>query len=291
MGSTIAPSPSAASGRPRRGLAQIGLSLLRSILVAYLVVLLVMMFFEETFIFVPDRYPAGDWHRAGAGCEDAQFQAADGVRLHGWFLPHDRPLATILFCHGNGGNITDRADLAQSLHDWSGASVLIFDYRGYGRSAGKPSEQGILADARAARTWLSLRAGVPEKEIVVMGESLGGAVAVDLAARDGAQALVLQSTFSSLADVAAYHLPWLPVRMLLHTRLDSASKIGQYHGPLLQCHSEADTIVPFRFGRKLFAAANEPKRFIIFHDLQHNDFLPPSYFVALKTFLEKLKHE
>jgi hypothetical protein len=180
--------------------------------------------------------------------------------------------------------------LVQSLHDWSDAAVLIFDYRGYGRSEGTPSEKGILADARAARAWLSLRAEVPQQEIVVMGESLGGAVAVDLAARDGAKALVLQSTFSALADVAAYHMPWLPVRMLLHTRLDSASKIGQYHGPLLQCHSEADTIVPYRFGQKLFAAANEPKQFITFHGLHHNDFQPPSYFHALKTFLEELKH-
>jgi hypothetical protein len=253
------------------------------------VVLLIMMFFEEAFVFVPQRYPAGDWHPQGIRFEDAQFQTADGVRLHGWFLPHDRPLATILFCHGNGGNITDRRDMVQSLHDWNDAAVLIFDYRGYGRSEGKPSEKGILADARAARAWLSSRTGVPEKEIVLMGESLGGGVAVDLAARDGAKALVLQSTFSSLADVAAHHMPWLPVRMLLHTRLDSASKIGQYHGPLLQCHSEADTIVPYRFGQKLFAAANEPKRFVTFHDLHHNDFPPPSFFVALKTFLEKLK--
>ena len=273
---------------PRGGPWRIGLSLLRSILVAYLVVLLAMMFLEESLIFFPQPYPAGDWNPPGISFEDAHFHSADGVGLHGWFLPHAHPLATILYCHGNGGNLTDRAYIAQLLHDRDGAAVLIFDYRGYGRSEGRPNEQGILADARAARAWLASRSGIPEPEIVMMGESLGGAVAVDLAARDGARALVLQSTFSSLPDVAGYHFPWLPVRWLMHTRLDSASQIGRYQGPLLECHGDADRTVPYRFGEKLFQAANEPKQFITFHGFDHNDFPPLSYFDALRDFLTRL---
>ena len=139
----------------------------------------------------------------------------------------------MLFCHGNGGNITHRVDALKMLHRRAGVSVLIFDYRGYGRSEGKPSEAGVLADARAARAWLAAREKIAEADVVLMGESLGGAVAVDLAARDGARALVLESTFSSLPDVAAYHYPWLPVRWVMRTRFDSAGKIGDYHGPLL----------------------------------------------------------
>jgi hypothetical protein len=291
MGSILTPTASVFSVWPRGGPWRIGLSIVRSILVAYLVVLLIMMCFEEAFIFHPDRYPQGDWRLPGAACENAWFQSADGVRLHGWYLPHDRSLATVLFCHGNGGNITHRADLAQLLHDRVGAAVLIFDYRGYGRSEGQPSERGILADARAARAWLALRCGIPQREIVVMGESLGGAVAVDLAACDGAKALVLQNTFNALPDVAGYHLPWLPVRWLMHTRLDSAAQIGRYHGPLLQCHGDADRTVPYRFGEKLFQAANEPKQFITHHGLDHNDFLPLPFFDTLKDFLEKLKDQ
>jgi fermentation-respiration switch protein FrsA (DUF1100 family) len=265
-----------------------GMALLRSALVAYLMVMLFLMIFEESLIFFPAPYPQGDWKPAGLHFEDARFQADDGVRIHGWYLPHERPRATILFCHGNAGNITHRADLLHMLHQRVGASVLIFDYRGYGRSEGKPTEKGILADARAARSWLSLRAGVPEKEIVLMGESLGGGVAVDLAARDGAQALVLQNTFSSLTDVAAVHYGLLPVRLLMHTRLDSAAKIGQYHGPLLQSHGDADTIVPYRLGRKLFQAANQPKQFITYAGADHNDPIAASYFDSLRTFLENL---
>ena len=170
----------------------------------------------------------------------------------------------------------------------TGASVLIFDYRGYGRSEGKPSEEGVLADARAARAWLAAREKIPEALVVLMGESLGGAVAVDLAARDGARALVLESSFSSLPDVAAYHYPFLPVSWAMRTRFDSLSKIGNYHGPLLQAHGEADTIVPIQFGRRLFEAANQPKQFLLVPGHDHNDRMPVEFYDAVGAFLEGL---
>ncbi|HEY4759383.1 MAG TPA: alpha/beta hydrolase [Thermoguttaceae bacterium] len=245
------------------------------------------MFLEESFIFFPSRYPEGDWRPQGLSFEDAYFQAADGTKLHGWYVPHDSPKAVILFCHGNAGNITHRADILEELND-IGASVLIFDYRGYGRSQGKPSEKGVLADARAARAWLAKREKIPEKNVVVMGESIGGAVAVDLAAKDGAKGLVLISTFTNLPELAAYHYPIFPVRLLMRSQFDSVGLIAKYKGPLLQMHGDVDTIVPIKFGRKLFEAANEPKQFLVIHNHDHNDPLPQKFYTALKTFLEKL---
>ncbi len=260
---------------------------LRIVVICYLAVTVLMMIFEESFIFFPSRYPDGNWKPPGLEFQDAEFTAADGTKLHGWYMPHQEPTAVVLFCHGNAGNLSHRADVLSTLHERVGVSVMIFDYRGYGRSEGKPNEEGILADARAARAWLAERAGVAETDIVMMGRSLGGGVAVDLAAADGARALVLESTFNSMPDVAARHYPWLPVKLVMRTRLNSAEKIANFHGPLLQSHGESDTIVPIEFGQKLFEAANEPKQFISFANLDHNDPQPPDYYEKLAAFLDR----
>jgi len=262
--------------------------LVRWLLAGYLLVLVLLMFLEESLIFFPARFPEGDWEPPGLRFEDAWFQAADGTRLHGWYVPHSAPRARVLFCHGNAGNVSHRAGIVQMLQHHTGVAVLVFDYRGYGRSEGKPHEPGILADARAARAWLARRENIPESEIVLMGESLGGAVAVELAATDGARALILENTFSSLPDVAAHYYPWLPVRRLLRTRLDAAARIAAYHGPLLQSHGDADTIIPIEFGRRLFEAAHQPKQFLTLPGLDHNDPHPPSYYDALAAFLDRL---
>jgi hypothetical protein len=258
------------------------------VLIAFLSIVLIMMFLENSLIFFPMRYPDGQWQPAGLKFEDVWFSSADGTRLNGWYMPCKNARAVVLFCHGNAGNITHRADILEVLHRRVGVSTLIFDYRGYGRSEGKPNEAGVLADARAARHWLAQRENIAETDIVVMGESIGGAVAVDLAARDGARALVLESTFNTLPDVAAYHYPWLPVRWAMRTRLDSAGKISSYHGPLLQSHGDADTIVPLRLGQALFDAANEPKQFLLYPGHDHNDPMPLEYYDALSAFLDRL---
>lgn len=262
--------------------------IVRVVLLAYIIVAVVAMVFEESLIYFPSVYPQGDWNPEGLRFEDAWFQAADGTRLHGWYVPKKNARAAVLFCHGNGGNLTHRAIILRLLHERVGVSVLIFDYRGYGRSEGKPSEQGVLSDALAARAWLAAREKIPETGVVLMGESLGGAVAVDLAARDGARALILESTFSSLPDVAAYHYPILPVRWAMRSQFDSVGKIGEYHGPLFQAHGDADTIVPLQFGERLFDAANEPKQFLRVPGHDHNDLMPASYFDAVADFLEKV---
>lgn len=140
---------------------------------------------------------------------EAKFVADDGVQLHGRFYDLPDPQAIVLFCHGNAGSVAEWSEVAERLCNQHHVAVLVFDYRGYGQSEGKADEQGILRDARAARRWLARHTGVAETDIVLMGRSLGGAVAVDLAAEDGARGLVLVSTFSSLPDVAAHHMPWL----------------------------------------------------------------------------------
>ncbi len=258
-----------------------------SLVWGYLLLVIIMMFLERSLIFFPTR--EGDWNPDWFTFEDAHFTAPDGVRLHGWYLEHDNPRAVILFAHGNGGNQSHRAPMLEKLRREMRATVMIFSYRGYGKSEGRPDEPGILADARAARAWLANRAGVAEREIVLMGRSLGGGVAVDLAARDGARALILESTFTSLPDTAAHHYPWLPVRWVMRTRLDSISKIKNYHGPLLQSHGTGDTIVPFELGRHLFDAAPSPeKQFVTLPGLDHNDPQTDVFYQALDAFLESI---
>ena len=247
------------------------------------------MFLEDSLIFYPSRYPEGNWHPPGLPFEDAWFQAADGTQLHGWYVPGKDPHGVVLFCHGNAGNITHREEILHRLRDVAGVTVFIFDYRGYGRSQGKPSGKGVLEDARAARAWLARREAVAEDRLILMGESLGGVVAVDLAAEKGARGLILESTFTSLADVGAYHFPWFPVRLLVRTRLDALAKIKNYHGPLIQSHGDADTIVPYKLGRRLFDAANEPKQWITFPGGDHNDLRSRSYYEKLGQFVAGLK--
>jgi len=264
---------------------------LGTVAVAYLTMVVLLMIFEESMIFFPSPYPKGNWKALAIPFEDAEFQAADGTRLHGWYVPHEHPTATVLFLHGNAGNITHRAAILERLHEVAGASVLILDYRGYGRSEGKPSGKGIVSDARAARAWLAKKEKIPEREIVMMGESLGGGVAVDLAADDGARALVLISTFNSLTDVAAYHYPMFPVRWLMRTRLDSEEKIANYRGPLLQFHGRTDTIIPFQYGKKLFDAANEPKELVVSERHDHNDTVPADFYEKMRELFSELPHE
>jgi fermentation-respiration switch protein FrsA (DUF1100 family) len=247
--------------------------------------------FEKSLVFFLSRFPQGNWNPPSLPFEDAWFTATDRVRLHGWYLPQQSPRAVVLYCHGNAGNLSDWADVVRILHDRVGLALLIFDYRGYGRSEGTPSEDGVVADARAARAWLARRAGLAEGRIVLMGRSLGGGVAVHLAANDGARALVLESTFTSLPDVGKAHYPWLPARILMQTRLDSLSKIGRYHGPLLQSHGTADRLIPYANGRRLYDAANAPKRFYSIAGGDHNDPQPPTYYDILTAFLDDLNRQ
>lgn len=265
----------------------------RVFILAYLIVLFLAMWLEESLIFFPSKYPVGEWNQTALAVEDAEFEAEDGTRLHGWFVPREDPLAHVLYLHGNAGNLSDRLDALWHLHHDVGVAVLIIDYRGYGKSeGGPPNEKGVLQDARAGRTWLAQRAGIDEGDIVLLGRSLGGGIAVDLTMDVVPRALVLQNVFTSLPDVAAVHYPFLPVRTLMSTRLETLEKIKRYTGPLLQCHGTRDEVVPFQQGEQVFSAAGgENKQFIELPGFTHNDPLPAEYYARLKSFLESLDRE
>lgn len=245
---------------------------------------------ENRFLYHPSPFP-DDFPDESVPFENVEFSSADGTRLHGWFADHPEPLGIALICHGNAGNIVALGDSLSILNKRHRLAAMVFDYRGYGRSEGVPSEEGILADARAARTWLANRKRVDESEIILMGRSLGGAVAIDLAAKDGARALVVASTFSSLPNVAKHHVRYAPVSWLMRQRFDSIEKIANYHGPFLQSHGDADTLIPIELARELFDAAPGDKRFVTILNAGHNDPQTEEYREALDRFLVDLNRD
>ncbi len=256
----------------------------------YLGVLLVLMFFETSLIYPAPPRDSGDWNATRLAHDDVRFKSADGTALHGWYCEHALPLHTILICHGNGEHVADLADELECFRERFQANVFAFDYRGYGQSEGRPDEAGVLADGEAAQRWLAERTGQSTNNIVLYGRSLGGAVAVHVAAKQGAGGLVLDRTFSSMVDVAASHFPWLPVRWLLRNRYLSSTKIATYGGPLLQFHGEQDEVVPFCLAQDLFAVCpSENKQFVATEPLTHNAPWPAEYYDRMEQFLISLE--
>lgn len=244
--------------------------------------------YERSFLFYPSDYPEDEDRRPeDSPIEDVRFTSVDGTKLHGWYVANPNRKATVLYCHGNGGNVTHRVGALRQLHA-AGASVFIFDYPGYGRSEGAPDETGCYAAARAARGWLAKKEGIRESDIVILGRSLGGAVAVELAANDGARALILESTFTSVPNMAKIKMPYVPVGGLIRNRFESIDKIGDYEGPLLMSHGEDDKVIPIEQGDQLFEAANEPKRFHRLPGKGHNEALPADYYRRLSAFLTRV---
>lgn len=235
-------------------------------------------------------YPGGDWDAGKRfGLLDVYFESADGTRLHGWLAEHPSPRGALLYCHGNAGNVTHRADVVDILRQRLGMTVFVFDYRGYGRSEGRPDEEGVVADARAARGWLAQHAGVAPQQIVLLGRSLGGAVATRLAVEGGARAVVLESTFTSAADMGASIYPFLPVRLLMQNRFETLGRIGDYRGPLIVSHGTEDEIIPFQHGRQLFeAAGSRVKEFVPVEGGTHNALPPLDYYDALAECLKRV---
>lgn len=216
---------------------------------------------QPRFIYFPDRgiYETPD--RAGLSYEAVSFEAADGVKLSGWFVPAERSRGVVLFCHGNAGNITHRLASILIFHRL-GLSTFIFDYRGYGASEGKPSEKGTYLDAEAAWRYLTEKRNLPPTGIVLFGRSLGGAIAARLAQDHRPKALIVESTFISVPDIAANLYPFLPVRLLSRFDYNAREYIKRVDCPVLVIHSTGDDIIPFAHGRRLFEAAKEPKEFL-----------------------------
>jgi len=260
--------------------------------IVWTIIILLVAFFvfirviENKLIFFPFKYPQGYWQPEtfGLKVEDVIFEAPGGVKLHGWFVKNDSAKTTLLWCHGNAGNVTDRLDNLTKFQRLP-ANVFIFDYRGYGKSEGSPSEAGVYFDAEAAYDFLLSAKGIKPKELIIFGRSLGGAIAIDLATKKPCRKLVLESTFTSAADMAKEMFGAIPVQWVVKSGFDSISKIKKLELPVLFFHGNRDGVVPFELGRQLFEAANEPKDFYEIEGAGHND----TYIVGGDAYFEKFR--
>jgi fermentation-respiration switch protein FrsA (DUF1100 family) len=243
----------------------------------------------DRFVFFPERQLAGSPADVGLRYEDVWFPAADNVRLHGWWVPGERA-ATVLWFHGNAGNISHRLEHLKLLHDAVGPTVLLVGYRGYGRSDGSPSEGGLYADARGALAYARSRGEVDRERIVYFGQSLGSAVAVELATRRSPRGLILETPFTSIQEMAAGILPG-PLAHIVPRRFDNLDRIASIRCPMLFIHGDRDEVVPYEQGRRLFDAASAPKRFFTVAGARHNDAFVVGgkrYFDAVREFLDSL---
>ena len=244
--------------------------------------------FQSNLVFYPEtgREIVATPEQIGLPFEDLHLKTADGIDLHGWHIPAAQPRGTVLFLHGNAGNISHRLDSVRMFHHM-GYSTLIFDYRGYGNSGGKPAEQGTYQDVEAAWRYLREQRHVPACRIVLFGESLGGAIAAWLAAKHKPAALVIASGFTSVPDLGQQLYPFLPVRWLARIRYDTRAYLRSMQVPVLIAHSPQDDIIPFEHGRALFDAAHPPKQFLELAG-GHNDgfiFMREAWVKVLEDFL------
>ncbi len=246
-----------------------------------------MLALENTLLYRPVRASEEWFEPPNRQVQDITLHSADGTRLHAWWCPRDGADGAVLYCHGNAGNLSYRGGAVTKWQEYLNFSVLIFDYPGYGKSAGKPSEAGCYAAADAAYDWLTHQAAVPPGRIVIYGGSLGGGVAVETARRHPHRALVLVSAFTSIPDMAQQLYPWLPARWLVRNRFDNLAKIGRCTRPVFIAHGDQDRLVPFAHGERLFAAANEPKAFWPLKGHDHNDPPGPDFYRALREFLAR----
>jgi fermentation-respiration switch protein FrsA (DUF1100 family) len=267
------------------------LSTPRAWIVALLVVLIFFMFQQvlDRLVYYPMPYPQGDWNlQAQAGAQDLWFTTRDGIRLNAWWFPKPGSRFATLFLHGNAGNVTHRIDHAQAINS-AGSAILVLDYRGYGKSKGHPSERGLTLDAEAGYDALS-NVGYDPSQILLQAESLGSAVAVELASRRPCAGLILESPLASLGEMAATVLPI--IGPLVAHGFNTKTIIGRVRTPLLVLHGDADEIVPFSQGQAVFAAANSPKDFWRIPGAHHNDLLyvaGDQYVPRLRAFYNSLR--
>ncbi|MFH1618563.1 MAG: alpha/beta hydrolase [bacterium] len=246
--------------------------------------------FESVSIYFPDRTEVFSPGTYGLRPSEVMLASSDGKKISAWYFPPADEKPVLLFCHGNGGNISYCLDKIKALLG-TGAGVFIFDYRGYGKSSGRPCEKGLYLDAEAALRWLASSAKISPGRIIIYGESLGCAVAVELAGRNpSCGGLVLESPFTSMQEMGRKVYPFLPVRLIVTQKYDSISKMPMLRCPLLVLHSREDEIIPFEMGRKIFEAAHVPKEFVTLRG-GHNDGWAASgntYLKAIKSFMGKV---
>jgi len=269
----------------------IGLRIIVGAAMAFLLALAGLLFFENRFVFRPSREPVGSWQPAGLGVIECVFRARDGVQLHAWWHPGlspdnaaDRPV--LLWCHGNSGNITHRTEALRRLVG-QGLAVLLFDYRGYGKSEGRPSEHGLYMDAEAAYRYLVEVQGIAPGRIVCFGRSLGSTVALHVAVLRKTAGVVLEGAFENLGAVVRHRHPVLPVALFVRNRLDNLTRVRRLKVPLLVVHDSRDTLVPIAQARAVFNAAPGPKEFYAIEGAGHSDlsdFGNEQYYQTLRRF-------
>lgn len=263
------------------------MKILVMLLFMYVTMLALLLLMENHIIFIPSRDLWTTPERAGVPFEDVFLTTADGVKIHGWWLPAAGAHESVLFLHGNAGNIADRLENAIRLTRL-GLSVLLVDYRGYGRSEGSPNEEGIYKDAEAAYAHLLERTGQRPESIVLFGRSLGSGPAVDLATRRPCKALIIESAFCSTRAMARSILLYRPFAPFIPDRFQSLAKIRNVRCPVMVVHGSRDEMIPLSHGQALFEAAPGPKRFYTLEGATHNDWYqrdPAGYFAAWAEFL------
>lgn len=257
---------------------------------AYWAIGLVLYFMQSSFLYKPVREILYTPAELGLDFQDVIFQSADGVQLNGWYIPSKKSQPTVLFCHGNGGNMYHRLDSINMFYDF-GLNCFIFDYRGYGNSEGKPSEEGTYLDVEAAYKWLVSEKETSPADIIVFGRSLGASIAAQLASRYQVKALIVESGFTSYADIGKKFYPYMPVRLFAKFNYPTADYVKSVECPVMVIHSRADEIVPFEFGLELYQAVNGPGKFVEINGGHNDGFLVSSeiYKKAWLNWLEFLE--
>jgi pimeloyl-ACP methyl ester carboxylesterase len=255
----------------------------------YVGVLLVLLWLENWFLFHPSPLDRTGVGPLGSTLEEVEKQDRNGNRIHAWWCTPDGwtpERGAVLFSHGNAANVSVHAAFAWPLVE-HGHAVLLYDYPGFGRSTGKPTEQSCYEAGAAMLGWLTEERHIPAERVVLYGHSLGGAVATELATRGPCRALVLQSAFTSFPDIAQDTFPIFPCRWLVRNRMDNIGKIRTIHVPVLLGHGTADRLIPYAHAERLLAAANDPKELYSLPGFDHNDLPPPAYFQAVDAFLDR----
>ena len=255
---------------------------------AYLLLVAFVYLKQGSMLYFPIKEIGETPRDIGLGYQDLTLRTKDGVEISAWYIPAEHARGVLLFCHGNAGNISHRLDSIKIFHDL-GLGVLIFDYRGYGKSKGAPDEEGTYRDAEAAWDYLAGVLHVKPERIVLFGRSLGSGVAAEVALRKRAGALIMESAFTSVPDLGKKFFPHLPVRLISRYHYDSIGKVTRITIPKLFIHSPNDEIVPYEQGVKLFETARGPKEFLKISGGHNEGFLisGSAYVNGLNDFISK----
>jgi fermentation-respiration switch protein FrsA (DUF1100 family) len=258
------------------------------LVLSYFLMLVIVYFKQDGMLYHPEKEIGKTPMDIPLDFDEVAIKTKDGITISGWYIPAEHEKGVVLICHGNAGNVSHRLDTIRIFHRLN-LSVLIFDYRGYGRSEGKPSEEGTYLDAEAAWEYLVHGKKKPPQQIIIFGRSLGGAVAAEVAMRKNPAILIIESSFISVPEIGKSLYPWLPVKLLSKYKYATMDKMGSIHCPTLVIHSPEDEIVPFRHGEQIYAKALQPKEFLKIEGGHNEGFLLSGgrYTDGLRAFLEK----